>query len=1157
MAMEIKKISELRADYLADEEGNLPERKVMDGLGLSDEQYKNFKKTSIIRNATLEAFAKARGLVLDPVWSQYSYEEILQMEDNGVLIPKEILDIAHSLQEDDTTTYELEINEAEQQQALEDQNQIQQEDETSTKKASFFELIGKASAQINKCEEKETQINESIKDLTPVANETQTLKDKFLSKQKSALAKLLETAKEWKELKKKVDDGKELSPLEKRRFEELSKHFDTEHQETEALSKNVKNEIDEIAKSLREIDSLAQKGEIIGQDTKNVGNELKDATSKANFKTTKKTVSRQYGPLAAFVVMAKGKKLASEAVSVGGNTENFSNDTQISLNEIASILDISKPLSIAEPQNKDELENNNSEAQNKQDEMQSGTDDTNIKAETLKSDTEQQDNNLTTASSNFQSAVSVPADGTVSGATGEAAPTAGENANTKITSSKPKNKKKEEEPEVNEGNAKKEGKSGQKTVDNIKKQTKEGHKESQDIKKDEEKDEKELEKQEKVLMKKIKKEIKQMNRIAKETEKIEKQTEQMIIQYEELNAQNDELVDEALAQQQNPQSPAAQQKGQDKQNGQKASGITGMSVSSGNGQQQNGGIEEKIEKIEQNNATINVVGAQFKINNRKIDKNRATVTKLGKTIKKDNKRFQKTTKIKDQKAKDRVKAEQEKQAKLQKKVAVVGLLESVFGIVTSVGTAMTCWPPTSAAGTVLIKVGTYGTLSCGVTKAAIYAANGMLTQALMTLGTTIVSAATALTGTSGAAQNALGRVTATLQVVNSAAKVGSSIREVQGKDPGMLLGSISAVTGLASAVTGGIQNLGELGGSALKQTSTLASVSGNIISSTGQMISQGRQWAGKDGDTALTKMMSYIGTGLSTAGALGQLGTKIQDKKAMAKGQKEFQKSQNEKQAAFKEKMAGETATRDQQTQKQAQAKLAETATPEQPQVKKTNIVSSRSYIGDGPSPISEDPHAFDGFKQNPKTNIVTSRSGNAPISRDANPYAGFNQNPNSNIVTSTSGTMPGNNSAKSELKPTNTEALTGELQGPSDKPIQDAASTQVNTAQLSADAKVQMNEQFGSEPIITANNTTNNKPNKFESVMQGLGTAANLAGQLMQSKGTEQKEDNKAKNTTKIKGKTDYRRFKRHKKISDAQRIAFSRGYSQSNSGGFSQNRR
>lgn len=42
-----------------------------------------------------------------PEWLQYTYEEILQMEDNGVEIPKEVSDWAHSMADSNTVEYQL------------------------------------------------------------------------------------------------------------------------------------------------------------------------------------------------------------------------------------------------------------------------------------------------------------------------------------------------------------------------------------------------------------------------------------------------------------------------------------------------------------------------------------------------------------------------------------------------------------------------------------------------------------------------------------------------------------------------------------------------------------------------------------------------------------------------------------------------------------------------------------------------------------------------------------------------------------------------------------------------------------------------------------------------------------------------------------------
>lgn len=1181
--MKIRSISELRSEYLADEEGNIISRSNSNIYkSLDKDQLENLRLSMLVRQKILEGYAAKSGQILDPIWSQYSYEEILQMEENGVLVPKEVSEMAHALQDNDATYYEIAMNDAEQEQSVEDENAIQQEDNTATKKASFFELVGKTTAKISQSEEKQEQISQSIRELTPTANELDDKKHLFKKLQKDALERLKEIVDEWKTLKDKVKNGEKLSASEQKRYEQLGKMFDEESQNSKVDQNSAKSDMKEIEKSLREIDALAQKGEQIGSETKDAGFELTEFVCKDNYKATRRTISQDVGMIGAMIAMAKGKRISSDAILVGTETEVVSNDTQITLNEIATVLDISKPLSMAEAKNTDE-QNQNANADTQQgqtDEIQDTTTEDNNKVEAQKTNGQKQEVKLGTLISYSQSAASISADGSASGASGDASPTPGEtqNNNTRSKGSK-SDKKDEDEPNINKDNAKSAAKSGQKSVDGIKKDTKAGDKESQDIKKDEEKDEKELEKQEKVLMKKIKKDIKQMNRISKESEKTEKQTEQLIIQYEELNTQNDELIEEAKAQQENPKQQV--QNNAQKNNAQGSQ--VGASASFGV-QPQNNSIDEKVAKVEANNQNITAINAQFQINNRKTNKNRTTVNKLGKSIKTTNKKFQKTTKLKDKKAKERVKAEEAKQAKLQKQTAIIGLFENIFGITTAIGTAMMAFGFTSGAGAILVDIGTYGTLACGVTKASIYAANGNLTAALMTLGTTIISAATAMTGTSGAAENALGRVTATLQVVSSAAKVGSSIREVQGKDPGMLLGSISAVAGAASALTGGIQNISNLGnaGSGVAQLSQIAATSGSIIGSASEMISTGRKWAGKDGDTALTKILGFIGTGLATAGALGQLGTKISDKRQAKKAEKAQNQAKTDEKADAQKKDAVDNTTEldglKAAKENSAQPNSEPKETPKQdnkqlePKAEQAKVENQNKVQNAELAEIKSQQQ-----EQTPKkTNIVTSRSGDAPISTDADPYAGFNQNPNTNIVESHSSTANSNPSAdgglhgslsdgmkdptivtsksstdnanNTELKPSNPEALTGELQGPSDAPIKEAAKG-ADINKLNADAKEQMNSQFSNE--------TKRPKLKFEDVAKGIGGALSLASQLMPQE-KEASEETKAKNPYYVKkSQKNMRYFRKIQKENEAQRVAFANVAAKNGGSGYNQKRR
>ena len=81
---------------------------------------------------TLDAYAKKQGLTLDPQWAGYSAEEIINMENSGVNIPKEVLDIAHSIYESTGANYIAGSD----------------EDNGTTEKEPFLELMPKAAKKI-------------------------------------------------------------------------------------------------------------------------------------------------------------------------------------------------------------------------------------------------------------------------------------------------------------------------------------------------------------------------------------------------------------------------------------------------------------------------------------------------------------------------------------------------------------------------------------------------------------------------------------------------------------------------------------------------------------------------------------------------------------------------------------------------------------------------------------------------------------------------------------------------------------------------------------------------------------------------------------------------------------------------------------------------
>lgn len=303
----------------------------------------NANKANIMMKYSMEAYAKKTGQILDPVWSQYSAEEIIAMEDTGVNIPKDILELAHAIQENTSANYD---NTGE---------QNDNADETS-EKMPFLEAVKVAQKKIEACEENDEKIEDQINDLLPEKDKQErTLKEK-IKEQEDAFDRFKKIMKDWTNLQDKINRGEALTTRESKRYLELREMF--ENEDFKAKSKNSEYAFDEneIAKSLNMINVLAAKGEILGAETEEMGELLADYTSKNNFKTTRKEVRQTLGFFATFIAMVKGKKLATLASEVGEETIEFSTDSIDSANEIASILDIQDKIINPKSNNQDKTD---------------------------------------------------------------------------------------------------------------------------------------------------------------------------------------------------------------------------------------------------------------------------------------------------------------------------------------------------------------------------------------------------------------------------------------------------------------------------------------------------------------------------------------------------------------------------------------------------------------------------------------------------------------------------------------------------------------------------------------------------------------------------------------------------------------------------------
>ena len=408
----------------------------------------------------------------------------------------------------------------------------------------------------------------------------------------------------------------------------------------------------------------------------------------------------------------------------------------------------------------------------------------------------------------------------------------------------------------------------QDNVDDVKSSAKDDGKESEQIKKDTDKTTKELEKETKQLTKLMKKDEKDIIKMTKESTEAAKKQEEALTEYETLVAENEQLIAEDENNQQT-QAPAqiAPQQNPNEEGQTTLLGNVAMSIG---GEQQS----SNADKIAANDQRINELGVTFNTNGRVIERNRTKITRIQKTTKTRQKKFNKKTDLIEQKNKENQQKELEKQKKLQKQLGAVGIAENVFQITLSTGQIMCMvvlppWIP--AAGAVMVTIGQYGVLSCGLTKGVINIANGNLTAGLMAIGQSAISLATSMTGTGAAAGGVLGAVSAGLSVVSSSAELVNNVRAVQGKEANGVFSKISTIAGVASSITSSaatLSNLGESTASTFGKSMQIAGVAGSALSSASQLMTE------FGGESQAANILGMIGGAVSTVASLGMLADK-------------------------------------------------------------------------------------------------------------------------------------------------------------------------------------------------------------------------------------------------------------------------------------------
>lgn len=306
------------------------------GNKYSDEYYLNYSsRDSYIR--MVENFSESKRTnaamcaVQDPNWQGYSYEEIIQMENNGVKIPQEVLLWAHAQQESDIVSYEVIESEA-----LNDDNTSTGEISNSS---DINALLKNAQIYTVKSTSAQKTAEEDAEKYSELSTQAKKIQSENKNTYKDELEKISKLTKEWKQLDKKNKNGT-LNSSEKNRYNELSKTINSENNNNnkKEVAFNEK-ELDELLSSMSGLSEKTTENTKIADETIQASEALSNKIKTYNTQQQKYTVQGviSSGPLDSPISETNSFSIESVSMEAGKNLENQSNETDAILTEDSNL----------------------------------------------------------------------------------------------------------------------------------------------------------------------------------------------------------------------------------------------------------------------------------------------------------------------------------------------------------------------------------------------------------------------------------------------------------------------------------------------------------------------------------------------------------------------------------------------------------------------------------------------------------------------------------------------------------------------------------------------------------------------------------------------------------------------------------------------------
>lgn len=306
------------------------------GNKYSDEYYLNYSsRDSYIR--MVENFSESKRTnaamcaVQDPNWQGYSYEEIIQMENNGVKIPQEVLLWAHAQQESDIVSYEVIESEA-----LNDDNTSTGEISNSS---DINALLKNAQIYTVKSTSAQKTAEEDAEKYSELSTQAKKIQSENKNTYKDELEKITKLTKEWKQLDTKNKNGT-LNSSEKNRYNELSKTINSEsnNNNKKEVAFNEK-ELDELLSSMSGLSEKTTENTKIADETIQASEALsnKIKTYNTSQQTHNSNGVLDEGSFANPITGTNAFSIESVSMEAGKNLENQSNETDAILTEDSNL----------------------------------------------------------------------------------------------------------------------------------------------------------------------------------------------------------------------------------------------------------------------------------------------------------------------------------------------------------------------------------------------------------------------------------------------------------------------------------------------------------------------------------------------------------------------------------------------------------------------------------------------------------------------------------------------------------------------------------------------------------------------------------------------------------------------------------------------------